>query len=157
MLALLVAIGIYSFQIKSGTSPETFSTIAIRFLEDLGYKPHICDSEEEARDSCAPLVQVKRWLFIFSPAIPPVKSFEEFDTCKERINFSSFSDIGIISNSSYESVDRLREFEQAIAKIRLDDAEAKEKIVSAFETLVQNFNNIELGKNLINECKNSSS
>ena len=128
---------------------ETFSTIAIRFLEDLGYKPHICDSEEEARDSCANLIQVKRWpVYFFTSDTTGEKSFEEFYTCKERINFSSFSDIGIISNSSYESVDRLREFEQAIAKIRLDDAEAKEKIVSAFETLVPEFQHIELGKNL---------
>ena len=39
----------------------TFSEIAERYINTLGYKPYYCESEEEARDKCAQLIASKYW------------------------------------------------------------------------------------------------
>ena len=128
---------------------ETFSAIAFRFLKDLGYTPYLCDSEEEARARCADLIKDKKWpVYFFTSDTTGEKTFEEFYTSKEQIDFASFSDIGIIRNRPYDTVDLLRDFEKSLASIRLDDVNAKRDIVKAFEKLIPEFQHVELGKNL---------
>ena len=64
-----------------------FSDIAVRYLEDLGYTPYPCQSEEEARGKAAELIGAKKWpVFFFETNTTGEKGFEEFFTSAETLD-----------------------------------------------------------------------
>ena len=38
-----------------------FTEIAINFLEEKGYEPFLCETEEEARKRCKELIKKSKW------------------------------------------------------------------------------------------------
>ena len=44
----------------------TFAEIAVRYLQELGYEPYLCESEEEARSKTGELVLQKKWPCFFT-------------------------------------------------------------------------------------------
>ncbi|MEO3961148.1 UDP-N-acetylglucosamine 4,6-dehydratase, partial [Chromobacterium piscinae] len=61
----------------------TFSEIATRYLQALGFEPYECDSEEEARARTDELITKKRWpCYFFKSDTTGEKDFEEFFTDK---------------------------------------------------------------------------
>ena len=66
----------------------TFSEIAIRYLESMGYEAYVCDSENESRGRSKELIAQKKWpCYFFESDTTGEKDFEEFFTDKEDINF----------------------------------------------------------------------
>ena len=47
----------------------TFSDIAIKYLEQLGYEPYECESEDESRNRCEELIRQKKWPCYFFKVI----------------------------------------------------------------------------------------
>ena len=43
----------------------SFVEVAERYLAEMGYEPHFCDSEEEARNKKKELIKLKKWLAFF--------------------------------------------------------------------------------------------
>ena len=127
----------------------TFSDIAIRYLEGLGFTPHPCDSEDEARDRAAELIAVKRWpCYFFASDTTGEKDFEEFFTDKEILNMDRFVHLGVIKNTpDFDSV-MLDKFLNTIDEIRSASTWEKAPIVDLFNHMLPDFNHKETGKYL---------
>ena len=77
----------------------TFSEIAGKYLEQLGYEPYECETEDEARNRCAELIRQKNWpCYFFNSDTTGEKDFEEFFTENEKLDLEKFSSIGVIKN-----------------------------------------------------------
>ena len=69
----------------------TFSDIAERYIENLGYEPYHCSTEEEARDRSDELIASKRWpCYFFKSDTSGEKDFEEFFTDNEVLDMDRF-------------------------------------------------------------------
>ena len=78
----------------------TFSEIAVRFLDSLGYAPVECDTEDEARRKMAELPAQGKWpVYFFESDTTGEKDFEEFYTDREQLDWNRFADIAVIQNS----------------------------------------------------------
>jgi FlaA1/EpsC-like NDP-sugar epimerase len=127
----------------------TFSEIAKRFLNQRGYEPVECQSEEEARKKTAELIAKKQWpCYFFDSNTTGEKDFEEFFNQNEELNMSHFDGMGIIKNKpSFDSI-KLDYFMNAIIDLRKKGAWQKEDILQLFNELLPEFTHKETGKNL---------
>ncbi|MBI4965388.1 MAG: UDP-N-acetylglucosamine 4,6-dehydratase [Desulfomonile tiedjei] len=77
----------------------TFSDIAVRYLDNLGYAAVICDTEDEARGRMAELTERGEWpCYFFKSDTTGEKDFEEFYTDGEHVDWNRFVDIGVIED-----------------------------------------------------------
>jgi FlaA1/EpsC-like NDP-sugar epimerase len=77
----------------------TFSEIVVRYLENLGYEPVECATEDEARQKVTELKKQKKYpVYFFQSDTTGEKDFEEFYTDKETLDMKRFSTISIIKN-----------------------------------------------------------
>jgi FlaA1/EpsC-like NDP-sugar epimerase len=122
--------------------------IAIKFLESIGKTPLICESEEEARvkmNSCS----IEEWPCYFSESdTTGEKSFEEFYTENEILDFDTYKDIGVIKSNFNVDFENLNTFIHSIGKLRNSGYWSKSDIVQLFQTLLPDFMLNEKGKYL---------
>ena len=76
----------------------SFSDIAKRYLNSLGYEAK-CSSEEEARRRMPELIVKKNGHVIFESDTVGEKPYEEFFTDNEKLDIKKFSSIGVIKNN----------------------------------------------------------
>ena len=127
----------------------TFSDIAVRYIEGLGFTPHPCDSEDEARDRAAELIAAKRWpCYFFASDTTGEKDFEEFFTDKEVLDMDRFAHLGVIKNAPDYDPALLDHFLATIDKIRSASTWEKAPIVDLFNHMLPDFNHKETGKYL---------
>ena len=79
-----------------------FNHIAIKYLNEKGYEPYLCDSEDEARDRAEELIASKKWpCYFFESDTTGEKGFEEFLHNKKKIQIlTHFKTIGIVKNDT---------------------------------------------------------
>lgn len=128
----------------------TFADIAVKYLEQLGYTPHICSSENEARELINYLPEQGRWPCLFTQSdTTGEKDFEEFFTENEVLDMKRFNSLGVIKNEAIFSPDLIIAFEQRINALKRDKAWSKADIVELFcATLPTSFAHKETGKYL---------
>lgn len=127
----------------------TFAEIAVKYLEQLGFEPFICNNEEEARTRIEELILQKKWPCLFTQSdTTGEKDFEEFFTEEETPDMDRFSNIGIIKNELNIEEEKLQHFEQVIGEMRAKGTWQKEEIVKLFGTMIPNFLHKETGKYL---------
>lgn len=127
----------------------TFSDIAVRYLNALGYEPHECASEDEARDRASELIVRKKWpCYFFSSDTTGEKDFEEFFTNRETLDMARFESIGVIKNAPGFDLDRLQHFEATLAAIKAQPTWEKAEIVDLFNYMIPDFAHKETGKYL---------
>ena len=127
----------------------TFSEIAVRYLNSLGYTPYECKTEQEARDKAESLILDKKWpCYFFASDTTGEKDFEEFFTDQEEINMSRFASIGIIKNLPDFSGKKLDKFINEIEVLRKSEEWNKADILSLFYLLLPKFAHKETGKYL---------
>ena len=127
----------------------SFSDIAVKYLEYLGYEPYLCDTEEEARRLAHTLPEQGKWPCLFTSSnTTGEKDFEEFFTDKEELDMSRFENLGIIKNDPLYDQELLTLFESSISKMKVEQAWTKEKIVKLFFTMIPDFGHKETGKYL---------
>ncbi|MBX9295169.1 UDP-N-acetylglucosamine 4,6-dehydratase [Chromobacterium piscinae] len=127
----------------------TFSEIAKRYLNDLGYEAFECASEDEARNHSQELISDKKWpCYFFKSDTTGEKDFEEFFTNKEVLNLDKFSDIGVIKNSAEFNADQLHEFTLGIENLRRQASWSKSDLLKLFFDLIPDFMHKETGKYL---------
>ncbi|MDA7541832.1 UDP-N-acetylglucosamine 4,6-dehydratase [Gammaproteobacteria bacterium] len=127
----------------------TFSEIATKFLNNLGYQAHVCSSEEEAREAINLLKNKKEWPVLFSSSdTTGEKDFEEFFTDKEVLDTNRFDNIGVIKNEGYYDETLLDLFEERINAMKIDLGWEKEQIVNLFFKMIPGFLYKEKGKYL---------
>jgi FlaA1/EpsC-like NDP-sugar epimerase len=127
----------------------TFSEIAVRYLEELGFEAFECASEEEARERAAELIAQKRWpCYFFNSDTTGEKDFEEFFTDLEDLDMSRFGSVGVIRNSSDFDEAHLESFAQGIAALRTQGTWSKSDLVKLFFEMLPEFAHKETGKYL---------
>ena len=125
-----------------------FSDIAVRYLQNLGYEPFECDSEEEARGRSAELMRGKRWpVYFFASDTTGEKDFEEFYTSAEELDMQRFEAIGVIKNDASFDETRLEQFLDHISQTRQRATWDKPEI-ELFNYMIPDFNHKETGKYL---------
>jgi len=127
----------------------SFADIAVKYLEQLGYEPHLCETEEEARQLAYTLPEQGKWPCLFTASdTTGEKDFEEFFTNKEELDMSRYENLGIIKNAPLYEQELLTLFENSISEMKEEQAWTKEKIVKLFFTMIPDFGHKETGKYL---------
>ena len=127
----------------------TFSSIAVRYLNALGYEVFQCVSEDEARDRAEELIAQRKWpCYFFSSDTTGEKDFEEFFTDKETLDMARFDSIGLIKSSADFDRARLDYFVQTLDAIKAQPTWEKAGIVDLFNIMIPDFDHKETGKYL---------
>lgn len=127
----------------------TFSDIAVRYLEGIGYKPYLCKDEEEARELAHTLPEKGQWACLFTPSdTTGEKDFEEFFTDNEVVDLERFQSIGIVKNEALYNEELIKHFSETIGKFKQNGSWTKEQLVKLFFQMIPNFDYIEKGKYL---------
>ncbi|HDY7987419.1 TPA: UDP-N-acetylglucosamine 4,6-dehydratase [Vibrio vulnificus] len=127
----------------------TFADIAVKYLKQRGYEPHLCADEDEARELAKTLPAQGKWPCLFTESdTTGEKDFEEFFTDKEVLDMARFENLGIIKNEPLYQPELLSLFEEQIAQMKDQRAWSKEQIVALFFTMIPDFGHIETGKYL---------
>jgi len=97
----------------------SFSDIAKRYLEEMGYEPYLCKSEDESRKLAKVIINDGKWPCFFSETNTfGEKSFEEFYSQDEDVDLSTFNSIGVIKSPYHYGGTSLQDFERAILHLK---------------------------------------
>jgi FlaA1/EpsC-like NDP-sugar epimerase len=127
----------------------TFADIAVKYLQNIGYEPYLCKSEDEARELAKTLPDDGKWpCYFFESDTTGEKDFEEFFTNNETLDMERFENLGVIKNEANFENEKLDYFEYKIDKLRKRGSWEKEELVELFNFMIPNFNHKETGKYL---------
>lgn len=127
----------------------SFADIAVKYLKELGYEPHLCESEDEARELAKMLPESGKWPCLFTSSdTTGEKDFEEFFTDKETLDMDRFENIGIIKNEPVYDEKKLNSFESTIKEFKQKLSWSKADIVKEFFKMIPDFGHKETGKYL---------
>ena len=127
----------------------SFADIAVKYLKEKGYEPHLCETEDEARELVNVLPQQGKWPCLFTKSdTTGEKDFEEFFTENETLDLERFENLGIIKNELSIDQDKIDLFDKEIGQMRSVGYWEKDQIVDLFNNIIPNFNHKETGKYL---------
>ncbi|MDH6632068.1 UDP-N-acetylglucosamine 4,6-dehydratase [Lelliottia nimipressuralis] len=127
----------------------SFADIAVLYLKQRGYEPHLCESEDEARELAKTLPAQGKWPCLFTSSdTTGEKDFEEFFTDKETLDMERFINLGIIKNEPLYDPALLAHFEGRIQEMKTSLEWNKEDIVKLFFEMIPDFGHKETGKYL---------
>ena len=127
----------------------SFADIAVKYLEQLGFEPYLCGSEEEARKLVETMPQQKKWPCYFTGSdTTGEKDFEEFYTDSEVLDLDKFQNLGVIKNETNIENNKLQLFEEQVADFRNSRNWSKKDIVAIFHKMIPDFGHMETGKYL---------
>lgn len=129
----------------------TFSDMAERYLQAIGYQAVRCASEDEARSRVEELAAQRQWpVYFFQTDTTGEKDFEEFYTDEEQVDWQRYAEMGVVRNDAIARPEQLQHFEQQIHDMRHRQQWSKQDLLNAFAELLPNFAHKETGKNLDN-------
>jgi nucleoside-diphosphate-sugar epimerase len=143
----------------------SFADIAVKYLNEIGYKAVECKSEEEARcffdlekDKTGRILSVatersrregKKWPCLFTESdTTGEKDIEEFFTDKETLNMESFESIGVIKNELNIDNKKLDYFVNRIGSMKKAKSWVKDDLTKLFFQMIPDFGHMETGKYL---------
>lgn len=128
----------------------TFSAIADAMLRTLGYEPLRCDTETEAREKAeARSFGDKHWpVYYFESDTSGEKSFEEFYTETEEVDWDRLQALGIVKGRAKHDVASIRSVCTDLRNLFEQPDLPKEAIVEVLTQLVPTFQHVETGKGL---------
>lgn len=127
----------------------TFSDIATRYLQDKGFEPFLCESEDEARASMDACLSRRQWpCYFFKSDTTGEKDFEEFYTEEEDLDMARFKTLGVIRTPPVYDTDRLDYFLKRVAGLRASRAWTRADLVDLFHRTLDNFDHKETGRYL---------
>lgn len=136
-------------KLNQGLHLISFADIAVKYLAQMGYEPHLCDSEEEARADIDNLVAQNKWPCLFTNSdTTGEKDFEEFYTDNETLDMDRFINFGIVKNEAVFDTLKLENFTATVMKMKRDLQWNKNEIVALFHQMIPNFGHKETGKYL---------
>ncbi len=125
----------------------TFSSIAEKYLKNLGYEPVRCATEDEARSRVSELKAKHQYpVYFFDSDTTGEKDFEEFYTDKEVLDMDRFRSIGIIKNEIDYDNDKLEYFVKQIDTMKKAGAWDRGQLIDLFNEMIPNFDHKETGK-----------
>ena len=127
----------------------SFADIAVKYLVQLGYEPHLCQSETEARELVHFLPNLGKWPCLFTQSdTTGEKDIEEFFTCNDELDMTRFTHLGVIKPPVDYDEPLLQMFEQEICAMKTEQAWTKTQIVALFNKMMPEFEHKETGKYL---------
>jgi len=150
LAALLGQTGEIFFPLLPINQMQTFATIADRFVKACGYRPHVCGSEEEARQFAAAMpADTAEWPVYYSPSdTDGEKEREEFVTADERADTFRFEALGVIRPKAVRPLEETVAFLNRLEGLLAEPEVTKQQVVEALEAFVPHFKHLETGKNL---------
>ena len=126
-----------------------FSDIAINFLKNRGFGVFECKTENEAREIITDKIKNGLWpCYFFNSDTSGEKDIEEFYTSKEKLDFKTFKNIGVIENQIDFELNALTSFENKILEMRHSKSWNKIELIKLFNDILPEFSHKETGKNL---------
>lgn len=136
-------------KLSSSLHLMTFSQIAERYLESLGYTPYPCASEDEARDGIDDLTAKRMWpCYFFDSDTTGEKEFEEFYDSADDLVWDRFREIGVIRNSMPGNDEQLDRFLSTVTAWRKAKNWTKADLVNLFNETLGSFSHKETFKYL---------
>ena len=127
----------------------SFADVAVKYLQQLGYEPYLCETEDEARELVRTLPEQKKWPCLFTGSdTTGEKDFEEFFTEDEDLDMERFQNLGVIKNELKIQEEKLYFFEKEIGEMRESMSWEKDEIVDLFFKMIPDFGHKETGKYL---------
>lgn len=127
----------------------SFSDIADKYLNSIGYEAYLCENEDEARSKVDELIAQKKWPCLFTNSdTTGEKDFEEFYTNNEILDMDRFNNIGVIKNESKYDNSKLENFTKLINAMKFEMSWSKPEILELFNNMIPNFGHKETGKYL---------
>ena len=127
----------------------SFSEIAKKYLASIGYQPHLCASEDEARDLIKTLPNERKWPCLFTKSdTTGEKDFEEFYTVNETLDMKRFESVGVIKNQAEFDGVKLDAFMNGIETLKKQGIWNKGAITKLYFGILPNFAHKETGKYL---------
>jgi len=127
----------------------SFADIAVKYLKQLGYEPHLCGSEDEAREFAKTLPTENKWPCFFTESdTTGEKDFEEFFTDDEILDMQRFENLGVIKNEAVFDAKLIAKFESEISSMKSGKQWTKEQLVTLFYKIIPGFGHKETGKYL---------
>ncbi len=124
-----------------------FSSIAEKYLENLGYEAVRCATEDEARARVSELKALHKYpVYFFDSDTTGEKDFEEFYTDKEVLDMDRFESIGVIKNELDYDSKKLDWFTDEINALKITGAWDRGKLIDLFNEMIPNFDHKETGK-----------
>ena len=125
----------------------TFSSIAEKYLESLGYEPVQCATEDEARSRVTELKAVQKYpVYFFKSDTTGEKDFEEFFTANETVIMYRFESLGVIKNELIYDENLLQHFTSTIENMKKKGEWTRGELIDLFNEMIPNFNHKETGK-----------
>jgi FlaA1/EpsC-like NDP-sugar epimerase len=127
----------------------TFAEVAVKYLQQIGYEPYLCDSEDQARELACSLPQQGKWACLFSNSdTTGEKDFEEFFTQNEILDLDRYPHLGVIKNAPAFDQQSLEYFLLKINELKSSKGWSKEDLLSLFDEMIPGFDHKEVGKYL---------
>lgn len=125
----------------------TFSEIAEKYLDNLGYEPVHCSTEDEARSRVAELKAQRKYpVYFFKSDTTGEKDFEEFYTDAETLDMNRFEALGVIKNQANFDSMKLETFENTVSSLRNKGHWNRGELIDLFNYMIPEFNHKETGK-----------
>ena len=125
----------------------TFSSIAEKYLMNLGYEPVQCATEDEARARVGELKAHHKYpVYFFKSDTTGEKDFEEFYTENETIVMDKFDSLGVIKKEVCYDEEKLQHFTNTIAAMKKKGEWTRGELIDLFNYMIPNFNHKETGK-----------
>ncbi len=125
----------------------TFSDIAVKYLNSLGYETVECATEDEARSRVKELKAQHRYpVYFFKSDTTGEKDFEEFYMDGEQLDMDSFESVGIVKKAAEYKEEDLEYFTRTISDMRSRGFWTRSELVALFNRILPEFNHKETGK-----------
>lgn len=125
----------------------TFAEIAVNYLQAKNKNPVICQSEQEARDYLTQCQSLNNWpCYFFKSDTTGEKEFEEFYTENEKVDLTSYEDLGIVKNISANMDQSIYSFLEKLAALKASEDYDRSKLVTMFREAIHHLDHKETGK-----------
>jgi FlaA1/EpsC-like NDP-sugar epimerase len=134
-------------RLRENLEPVTFTDILVRYLEELGYEPYLCQTEEEARNLVHTLIPKGKWPCLFTKTdTTGEKIIEEFHSENQAVNLKRFKNIGIIKNELAYDPEKIEFFEKRITEMKQSKKWNRIDLIDLISVIVPDFAHLEKNK-----------
>ncbi len=125
----------------------TFSDIAVKYLNSLGYEPVECATEDEARARVGELKAMHKYpVYFFKSDTTGEKDFEEFYMDGANLDMDKFISVGIVKKAAEYKEEDLEYFTSTIRAMRDKGTWTRGELVELFNKMLPEFHHKETGK-----------
>ena len=122
-----------------------FSDILPEFLNEHGFTPLFCDSEQSAKEQVHQIQNKTYPVYLFETNTSGEKLYEEFYTESEDYYLDKYHALGFIKKTASYSKSEMNQLIEDLNKLFLKDKLNKSEIVSWLKSFISDFEHIETG------------